>query len=364
MPPSVFNALFLTVFLGAYLIFNFLPERYSWKKDKGRADPQGYWRKKKGRYSVYATAFGVEFKNQPIYSFAKETWLDRFAKLHGFSTELQTGDQNFDEKIYITADDPGFAIQFLNAPRARALILEFFRQGCKSIHSSGNFFSVVFPGDKEGFNALYDQMIELRDTLKMSLPERNSFWSDSFAVRGLCLQLLILTVMAFASWSFLLIQPRAVNIYVDQQHVILHGIVWGLIGIISLMVFTYMLMHGSSRGHRLLLKNGLLIAIIFPFSGYYALSILNAKLDGSTPIAMSRRVEQTVSHVHHSKRSTWRSYHLILSPASASEEIALPSEIEVTPEIYQQFKSGTVAHIDVSRGYFGHPWYKSIRPQP
>jgi hypothetical protein len=79
-------------------------------------------------------------------SFRGEGVIEKITKI--FKKELQTGDADFDKRVYITTDTPEATASFLGDENARLLIGGFVRSG--SVDVEGPTLNISFPGHEHG----------------------------------------------------------------------------------------------------------------------------------------------------------------------------------------------------------------------
>lgn len=74
---------------------------------------------------------------------AQESGFDRFFKKLGIAVELQTGDANFDQQVYITSNTVPFVRSYFADANKREALLEMINLGFKTIKYNGERFELV-----------------------------------------------------------------------------------------------------------------------------------------------------------------------------------------------------------------------------
>jgi hypothetical protein len=99
--------------------------------------------------------------------------LDKLSKDIGFSSELQTGDSDFDTNYYILSDSVDFTRAYFQSPQKREAIKNLFRFGFNKIKYDGKNIAVTWTGfDKSGFSdALVTETIAQLAKLSESIPD-------------------------------------------------------------------------------------------------------------------------------------------------------------------------------------------------
>ncbi|HUR57497.1 MAG TPA: hypothetical protein VM029_07295, partial [Opitutaceae bacterium] len=71
--------------------------------------------------------WGLALKTPLVFAMTRESAWDRVFKFLGVSTELQTGDEEFDRKIYVAGDHPALHRLLSEDPALRQRVLALFR---------------------------------------------------------------------------------------------------------------------------------------------------------------------------------------------------------------------------------------------
>lgn len=71
------------------------------------------------------------------FKLSRETAFDRFFKRFGLSSEIQTGDPEFDQQFYITTNDTAWTRLVLNPAAKRRMALDIYNSGFNEIQTTG-----------------------------------------------------------------------------------------------------------------------------------------------------------------------------------------------------------------------------------
>jgi hypothetical protein len=196
-----------------------------------------------------------------------ETGYDRLAKRIGYAAEHQTGDPDFDARVYLGTDDPGLADILRAQPGLRAAVIALLDAGAKTIaiDKSGvqaTMTSGLKPDDPDGEHDL----IAAGDAISAvaSLwPERPAPGPTTGAVLqaiGLGWAALVLAAVPIAAWKNEVAAARQIETYAQID--------WLGIGVWLGVALVPFLLAGLRRpaAHRTLLTLGLVALVLTPFS--------------------------------------------------------------------------------------------------
>ena len=101
----------------------------------GRATYQSVSKTKRGDITGFRLGIGLD--SGVIFDIHEETNVDRLFKDLGLSQELRTGDDTFDQRIYVACDHLGLHDLLTQEPRVRAALAAMFDAGFGPIRSDG-----------------------------------------------------------------------------------------------------------------------------------------------------------------------------------------------------------------------------------
>jgi hypothetical protein len=221
-----------------------------------------------------AAACGGEFQ------MSVETWFDKMCKRLGIATEVQTGDDQFDDECYVRSDAPEFTAAYLADPVKRIAILDLRRFGFKEVTLDGGKLSAKWTGfdptahDRPELTAdVAARLLLLARNLPAEQPEfanrtgsRRRFWQGALWVGLIGFALTALAVFRFTPVETADLLARAAAV------------------LLAWPVFAYLsayLLSGTSRSHNA--WGGLMLGslLLFPVGCAGAVDLLNGLLDGS-----------------------------------------------------------------------------------
>lgn len=310
------------------------------------------------------TIFAFKFNCKAIFKLTKEGGFDSFFKSVGLAEEVQSGDQEFDQKIYVASDNYGFCKEIKSDAKTRKLILQLFEKGCEYIKCDGAEMWVSFPKD-ERTNM---ELVTLFTELKLSMTDINRTYAgwaiDLFAVKVLIVEAIVWSLVAYAGTGFFEWYWVKEDRFLDIKPVLKYAAVAGFFVFAILIYLIAFFLKGSSRGHRILIESGVVLIIALSAGSVTMVSDLDIQLDKSTSVYVDAEVEGTFTREHRSRkgRSKWYSYHMQIKSPKDNLGFDIPTQIEISRKTYEELKKDSWARIEIGRGWLGIPWYRSIKP--
>lgn len=311
--------------------------------------------------TVKGTVLTLDLKSSAVFKLSSETYWDRFFKKIGLSNEVQTGDAEFDDDIYVACDSAAFSHEIRNDEETRRLVVDLFSEKAEYIEADGKTISIAFPGDKTEKTLLKNLAIALQR--RLSDMDRNFVGSrfDYFFFKALAIECLIWSLGAYAALSFMEWQVEPETIHLDPIALASRGIAVGILIAIALLGLIAFLLKGSSRSHRIIVECALILGFSLPMGGIAIFSDINTRLDEGTPVWAKRGIYESYRTVHRGRKGrTWYSYHIILKAPEATESIQIPRTLEISEEEYRQAKNKTVANLEIMPGRLKLPWLRAI----
>lgn len=321
-----------------------------------------YIKSHKGKYGIYATSFVVKDLPCPAFKMTSENFLDRLFKKWGLAWEYQTGDHEFDKKIYIAADNPSLG-RFLSLDvDFRKNILEIFANyKCKFIRSTGKHFIVQIKGDHTQEKQLRELTAKLGKIIKNFPNSSQTKLRDPFALKAVLTEAFIWSIATYAILS----QPEwyifnLEDVHLSKVDIVSLGLIWGLVAAAVLIAAIAFLFKGSSRGHRVLIESSLVLLLSLPAVGIGAASDVNTQMDESPTILETRKVINKITVRNTSRRrGPTESYFIYLAPSKTSQ-LQIPERIRVTLMDYENAHIPGTVHIRLGKGKLGIPWYRGF----
>lgn len=314
----------------------------------------------KSKQSITSTTFLIELPTRWVFKLSRESWIDGVFKTLGVASEIQTGDQLFDDHIYIASDNFLFARELCLDAKLRDTILHLFKD-CDWIYGDGTHMAIRFAGDQgprddllKAFVSVYHEIVAIHSSSRMRYP-------DPYLYKALLVECVIWSIAAYSILEAFAFFVAREDFHLEPRAVFYAGIVLGLIGLAALMTFVVMFMRGSSRGHRIVVESALVLGLSVPFGGTGLVSDINRGLDRREPLRFERQIEGLRQVKRRGRRGrTHYTYHMALNAGEAINGIELPREIQIDAGVYQQAQHRRSVVVQVGRGRLGYPYYRSF----
>ena len=355
---------FLTLI--ASIVWSYRQQAIFWKGEPESLGEIKYWYKnetKNKKKNLYiglncATAFQCQFR--------LERWMDRFFKRIGLSKEHQTGNPDFDRKIYLLCDN-STAQEFISSHPiiaeqvVRMVDVQDYGFLLQEITVyKGRIWAVYQDQGKQGeqqtslFVAHVVKMLQELGRPFDALPLGDSRqWVDPFLLRALVLSAVSSGLFMNAVLIFLRIQWTTFGDVLDP------GLFWRDVLVVSAVIFAVLLMIAiyfvgrTSRAHYVLLELLLLGSLGTIGAVYGELYDYNIEMD----TAAAKSYESTVlsKRISRGRRSTH--YYMTLQrwPSMARNE-----EVSIGSSMYQGIQVGDSMIVTEHPGRLGYRWLGNV----
>jgi hypothetical protein len=316
--------------------------------------------KRRGRAAqISSIEIDIPLSTDFIFKLTPEKKVDALAKLFGIAQEVQTGDTQFDEAVYVASDQPELHRILRSRPNFRAAVCKLLSAGYDSIVSRGEVLKLrnrfLFEPNPDHLNAAFLIADELQAAnYQMRLQER-----DPFIIRALIVECLVWSIAAYALSSLVdfVVWVR----YIEPAQLVMPGILATVAAFCILMLLNILIMKGSSRAHRVLVEAAVVLVFSLPVLGFLGVSDINIGLDASEPVALSMEVQdkeviERRRRIGYRGSRTRRAYQLTFAPVGNTSGISPPTKIQVTREEYNRAYIGGAVHLSIRRGWLGFPW--------
>jgi hypothetical protein len=298
-----------------------------------------------------------------ICTLSEETTMDRWAKRLGFGDEIQVRDPEFNHRIFILGDHPLTADYLSSSKELRDRVCALIPTRVKSISITGETLKFVAqPGVPT--SSILDDFVLVHASVQKIQDHAKSRFADPYYTRAVILESLLMAVMTYGWISFAEIRIFREDYHLDGWSLFKVGLGVAVVLAAGVVVLTKALLGGSSRAIRLMVENGLVMMLTLPVVGYEILSDLNRGLDDSEPIIVTSQIVGKHTTTHRSGRRRYTTYHLDLAPHSTPtpSPFGMPRRISVDGSLYQSVDEGGFLDCEISMGYLGFPWYRSMTP--
>lgn len=302
---------------------------------------------------------GAELDAPVWFRLHRETEKDRWFKRVGLATEIESGDEDFDKFVYVACDHPMFARLLERSKEARSLISELLWAGITRIEYGGG--AVWCSMKRKPSEHEMSLVARLGQALAPLRDDSSSRFEDPFLRKALLVEGVVWSIAAYAA-SSLMVTLSLPEIYLTDASYLLPGlsIAAGLFAL--LLAGVWLLLRGSSRGHRLIFESAVVLALGLPVAGVQIFDDLNRGLDSSEVKIRTNRSEcqRRVSVSSGRRRGGSRTtitYWLHVS--GSAEGITLPSPVRF-PGTCEHAPRGSLATFSIGRGVLGGPWFRTI----
>jgi len=344
--------------------------RISFRKPHGTIDGSPYFqvvvKTKSG--TVTDTMIGVPFSFPALFSFHIEDGQDAFWKKLGLSHEFQTGDQEFDGKIYIASDNSGLHQILEDVPEVRKSIVEVlgekgpFEKKCR-LRFDGSRLWYQTPSQIADVEGTVRNLIRLKTQLLSARDRVTAFWKDRFFLRCLAVESTIWALAAYSWGSFIDLTWHSEDQHLRVTRLILYSGFTAAAMIAILLGAVTTLIRGSSRAHRVILESKFLLVFSVPLAAFSGFSDLNRSLDTGPSIVEKLQVQQVEERRHRRRRGgVYHTYHVYLVPQNGNDSEAVRDGrwIQITIDRYRAAVSGKQAVMEIGPGRLGVPWIREL----
>lgn len=345
-----------------------------WKPQHASADGFEY-KLKRYKSRVTGVLFGIKGLRDYNFTIKHETWYDRLFKKLGVSNEVQTGDSEFDELVYVVSDNSLIHEKLLSSSEIRHALKKIFYFGSsqtakvKKLECRKGRLWIEFSTKDQISEANIEYLIAepLVPVLKIIAKELNQLkqkdykrWQDPFVYKGLVVlgistglainAAVHLARLSFSDFPYLL----------SYTELIWHSISAGFFIVALLVIFTLFWLKNSSRTHLILIELisvGLLGSI---GSVFHEMRDINIEWQQDTPKVMETQLLEnytTTSSGRHGRRTH---YHLVFKDWNCDCNKTIHKQ--VSSSVYRALSSHKYHRVIQYDGALGYTWIADIKP--
>lgn len=311
-----------------------------------------------------AFQLGMPFPTESLFKFGPEGNAARLCKALGISTEYQSGDANFDEKIYLACDHPVLLQQLGNSTQSRDLILELLvNWQFVSIWSDGEVLWASKNSDQDPSETEIQLLAQLVASL-MPVCQTALQQKTPFFWRFLWVEAFVWSLFGYAASVFLENRFNHHDYHLDSVTLFQYGLVAAALLMAVLMMTIILLLRKSSRGHTIITESFVLLLLTLPLCGMQLVSDINRNFDEAAAqqqVGIIASVTQRTSSGRGSGLWTPRTtYQLKLQDQLSAFGTQVPQEIDISENIYQHANKGKQLLLSIKPGFLGLPWYEKM----
>lgn len=315
-----------------------------------------------------AFQLGMPFPSESLFKFGPEGSAARLCKALGISTEYQSGDANFDEKIYLACDHPVLLQQLGNSTQSRDLILQLLiNQHFASIWSDGEVLWAAKNSDQDPSETEIQLLAQLVASL-MPVCQAALQQKTPFLWRFLWVEAFVWALFGYAASVFLENRFNPHDYHLDSATLFQYGLVAAALLMAVLMMTIILLLRKSSRGHTIITESFVLLLLTLPLCGMQLVSDINRNFDNADAeqqIGIIGDVSKRTSSGRGSGIWTPRTtYQLELQNKLSAFGTQVPQRIEISEKLYQHANKGKQLLLSIKPGFLGLPWYEKMTVYP
>ena len=346
--------------------------RISTKKPNGYFGRSPYFwlvsQDKNGR--IRHSKLGIPFSFPALFSFRFENRFDGFLKKIGLSHELQTGDLEFDQSIYVTSDNSGLHELLRGSIKARQCIVKLLSAtatgslGERGVHFDGTVLWLENRGSIASVGSAVKDLVEASVVLASAKRHIAAFWLDPFFYKALMIESALWSIGGYAVAELIQLFFQSQDHHLNLGKLLTLSLMTAAALLFVCVSLVFGLLKGSSRAHRIITESKLILVFALPISAFSALSDLNRHLDHEPGVVEQLQVEQLKKRRHRVKRGPdYYTYHAHLrtEPNQLSPNLGQGRWIEISSEQYESASGKGTAILEIAPGRLGVPWIRELR---
>lgn len=320
-----------------------------------------YLREHRDKKRVTAVTIGMAAPSPTWVRMHVESRLDRFFKRIGAANELQTDDGAFDDRVYLTCDHPAVTELVAASPDLRAAVLAALDVGATAVRYDGQ---TVWLDQLPGEAATDAQLDALLRVQRASAPIEHTprrWFADPFLWKALLIEGVVWAMLGYAIGAFAEVLIHREDVHLHPDHVITVGLGVAAVAFLALVIVTWLVLRGSSRGHRVLVESAVVLLLGLPVTSVQVVGDTNRAFDDAPAVTAIAAVERCEVREHRGKRGRKSySYHVWLDGQATSGGPALPRQIEVVHELCRAADWSHRIELLIKPGRWGLPWYQAM----
>jgi hypothetical protein len=356
--------------LGSYIA----RQAANWKPQESSAEGYEY-KLKRYKSRVTGVLFGIKGLRDYNFTVKHETWYDRLFKKLGVSNEVQTGDDEFDQLVYVVSDNSLIHEKLVGSVDIRRALKSIFYFGgsqtakVKKLECRKGRLWIEFSTKDQISEANVKYVIAdpLLASLKIIAKELNQLkqtdykrWLDPFVYKGMVVLGISTGVAINAAIHLARISFGDFPYLISNTELIWHSVFTGIFIVAILVVFALYWMKNSSRTHLVLIELisiGLLGAI---GSAFHELRDVNMEWNQGLPKVMEAKLLKHYTTTSRTKNGRRTNYHLVFNDWNCNCEKTIHKQVSYST--YRKLISYSDHQVIQYEGTLGYPWIVNIQP--
>jgi hypothetical protein len=314
-------------------------------------------------HSKYHSSILIPFKSRFIFKLNPEKQFDKILKSLGLAKEFQTGNKEFDDRIYLASDSLTLNKHLAEDSDFINLVIELSKMGFDQIVVDGNYFRLKFSKEQSYDNDFLARAVKIFHILEAIEKKWHGKFLDAFATKYILAEAILWSIAGYGISSLIEFSEGG-DIYYNIFSLLKQGLIYGGVASLFSIIIIFYHFRGSSRGHRIIIECVVIILLGIPASAVGLLSDLNRKFDHGKTMKIELLIEDKIITVSRNRRRTTKHYKLQLAQKNNYRFYQLPSTLEVEIDLYELASPGNFLIVEVAPGRFNHPWYKTMLVSP
>lgn len=187
------------------------------------------------------------------------------------------------------------------------------------------------------------------------------WFADPFLWKALLIEGVVWAMLGYAIGAFAEVVLHGEDVHLRPDDVLLTGLAVAAVALIALVGVTWLVLRGSSRGHRVLIESAVVLALGLPVTSIQVVGDTNRQLDHGPAVTVTATVERCEVRVHRGKRNSKSyTYHVWLDGHPNPDRFDLPSQIKVVEDLCHAAAGARQLELTIKPGRWGLPWYQAL----
>lgn len=290
--------------------------------------------------------------------FRNENFFSRFLKSTGFASELQTGNKEFDDSIFVACDDTEAIRYFQEHKLAQDAVLKIWQQGWHDILTDGRSGKIRLKGKSKAplTKEVLDHLLILQ--LYFNKMPHNPWFQDHFSLKIVAFETFAYSILGYSLASYLELVVSDTIGLISPWGLVVRGFMLGLGLVFVWLIAALILLKGSSR-LVILVTDFLFISLVCVFiSGPQLMTDLNVALDRSEVQMTKAYLLDKYSKTTGSGKSRRTNFYFKLG--LRENPFHLPQTFKVAPWTHWRFEKGQTVDFFIYKGFFNSAYVDSI----
>lgn len=346
-----------------------------WRRYISQWKPEGFAAGLQYKYSrrkrkITSVDLGIACHKLASFSLKRQSGLDNFFKRIGVSNEFETGDQDFDDSIYLVSDNKTLHHALANSSAFRSAVKTIMNFGVASkleareIHCrNGRLWATLKAGSdyNEGqISSVAKALVKEFETLVNSVQEvatvSGSRWSDPFVIKAALLLAISSGLAINGCIQFFRIGFAKLPFTLDSSLIADDALVYSVVFILAFVGIALYWLGRSARTHIVLIELMTVGALGAFLTVATEMRDINIEMDTASPQVFETQVERKYTSRGY-RRGT--KYYVVIKDWRCD---CGTYRIRVSASFYRSVSEQGKIQLVQHQGYLGYPWISRITP--